>query len=371
MREIMKTVCEKDKCVGCMACIDICGKKAIQIEDTWNAYNAVIDEQRCVNCGQCQRVCQNCNPVTPMKSIQWYQGWATQEDVRKSASSGGVASALSQSFLQNGGVVCSCTFEKGEFVFRTIDNVADVHRFTGSKYVKSNPVGCYSELKRRLLKKQKVLFIGLPCQVAALKQYVGEDLREQLYTVDLICHGTPSPKVLQQFLNQHGYELEQMSDLQFRKKDFFALLQNQKELIGPKVRDAYTISFLNSICYTENCYSCAYARPERVSDISLGDSWGSTLSVEEQKKGISLILCQTEKGVDLISHANLHLQDVDIENAIARNHQLNHPSPKPEKRTYFFEELKKGKRFNGVVFHCYPKQCVKQGIKLVLNRIKK
>lgn len=369
-KQEMKTVCDKDNCAGCMACLEVCSKKAIEIRDTLDAYNAVINEEKCVNCGQCQKVCQANHQAIGQKPVYWWQGWASKESVRLTSSSGGAAQAIEQAFVENGGCVCSCKFTDGKFGFYFSDNVEDVTKFCGSKYVKSSPVGIYKDIKRCLLSGRKLLFVGLPCQVAAIKKYVGKSLQENLYTIDLICHGTPSPQLLNIFLQQYHVEIDTIKDIQFRTKTKYQIKENQ-HFIGPRgTLDNYSIAFLNSICYTANCYQCQYAKLERISDITLGDSWGSKLELQEQKKGISLILCQTPKGKDLINMANIELCPVNLDEAVKHNHQLAMPSKKPKKRELFLEKIQEGYSFNKAVRLCYPKQCTKQFIKAVLIKAK-
>lgn len=365
----MTTVCELNKCTGCMACVDICPKNAINIKDSLDAYNAVIDADKCINCNLCHKICQNNNNLELSKPIKWYQGWAEDEDVRSRSSSGGAATALMLSFVENGGYVCSCIFRDGQFLFDVTNKKEDIGMFAGSKYVKSNPQGIYKKIKNLLNNGEKVLFIGLPCQVAALKLFVGEQLVDNLYTVDLICHGTPSPQLLQMFLKQYGYELKDIKNIAFRKKNKFQVRDGDKGIITNGVTDSYIISFLNGVCYTENCYSCKYAQFNRVSDITLGDSWGSDLS-EEKDKGVSLVLVQSDKGCELIEKADLILKDVDINNAVANNKQLEHPSVKPIKYDRFFKSLKSGTSYNKSIFKAYKKQYIKQLIKKALIKCK-
>lgn len=361
----MKTVCELNKCAGCMACVDICPKKAITIEDNLSAYNAVIDKDKCISCNACYSVCQNNYPVKLMPSIKWYQGWAEEPSLRRNCSSGGIAAAISRAFIEDGGIVCSCTFNKGKFVFEFAERIEELNKFSGSKYVKSNPEGIYKRVKEYLKKDRKILFIGLPCQVSALKRYMGMQYEDKLFTADLICHGTPSVKLLEIFLNQYGYTLAKLKDIQFRVKAKFMVYGDYKGIITNGVSDKYSIAFLNSLIYTENCYSCQYACKERASDLTLGDSWGSELSMDEQKKGISLILCQTGKGSQLLNMANIHLEKVDIKRAIANNHQLSHPSVMPNGRDKFYKGLRKH-TFNSLVLWHLPKQCLRQDIKQFL-----
>lgn len=363
----MKTVCETDRCAGCMACVDSCPVAAVSIRDNLKCYNAVIDEARCLDCGKCARVCPQSNGAELLSPMAWHQGWAAEESLRKSSSSGGAAAAITKAFIQKGGAVCSCAPNDGAFRFRIAETEAEGAAFRGSRYVKSDPAGAYREMLGLLKAGKKVLFIALPCQVAAAKRFLGEP--GNLYTVDLICHGTPSPRLLDAFLAQYGKKTGDYQDLQFRKKAKFQLWGDGAGIITPGVSDRYSLAFLNGLCYTDNCYACPYARKERVSDLTLGDSWGSDLPMEEQKKGISLLLCQTEKGKALADMAALELLPVDPEKAIRSNHQLEAPSKAPEGREAFFAGLEQGKRFNALVKKALPKACFRQDVKQTLIKL--
>ena len=166
----MKTVCKINQCAGCKACVDVCKKEAISVEDTLNAMNAIIDEKRCIQCSACERVCPNNSIVQKRKPQVWYQGW--NRNTRKTSSSGGAAAGLIEAFIHSGGYVAACLFKDGEFVFDITNDLDYAKNFAGSKYVKSNPVNIYSKVAKELKTGNKVLFVGLPCQVAAVKNYV-------------------------------------------------------------------------------------------------------------------------------------------------------------------------------------------------------
>ena len=293
-----------------MACVESCPQNAIKVVDELDSYNAIINEEQCVNCDLCRKVCQNNRIVKFTQPIMWKQGWARDTLVRSNSSSGGVAQAIERAFVRSGGVVCSCAFEKGLFGFVFAESEKEVEKFKGSKYVKSNPCGIYKKIKEYLIAGRRVLFVGLPCQVEAVKCYIGEKFDNGLYTVDLICHGSPSPKVLDMFLAQYDIDTKKLSDIQFRNKNNFSVREGTSYIVQKGVMDKYSISFLNSISYTENCYHCQYANIMRVSDITLGDSWGSNLDIQEQRKGVSLILNQTLKGKELLEQSELELMDV-------------------------------------------------------------
>lgn len=365
----MKTVCNTNQCTGCMACVEKCPVKAISIIDQCQAYNAVIDEEKCIGCSTCTKVCQKNNPPVLMQPIAWYQGWTHDETIRASASSGGVASGIIRTFLEKGGAVCSCVFVDGEFIFKTIESEAEASRFIGSKYVKSNPQEAYRKILDKLKKGIDILFVGLPCQSAAVQLFVPQKYHEKLYTVDLICHGTPSPQLLNIFLSEKGIELKKIKEISFRKKERFQIREDYKTVDYNGTCDKYSIAFLNSVSYTENCYSCHFAETKRVSDLTLGDSWGSELPKEEREKGISLILCQTEKGKKLLIDSQLHLESVSLERAIEYNHQLKHPSKCPSFRKQFFDIVEK-KNFSRAVWACYPKNCLKQILKGTMVKLK-
>ena len=365
----MKTVCKLNECAGCMACVNICIKKSINVKDEVKVYNAVIDEDKCIECGMCYKICPQNIGVELRKQQEWYQGWADKK-TREQGASGGVASSISNAFIKNGGVVCSCVLENGEFIYKIAETEKEALAFAGSKYVKSNPQEVYKNIKYFLQQKRKVLFIGLPCHVAGVKKYIGNELGKSLFTIDFICHGTPSPKVLEYFLNGYGLSLKEIQNLQFRKKTVFNMYINDKIVAYPGTRDFYTIGFLEGLFYTENCYNCPYAQTKRIGDVTLGDSWGSELSQEDYLKGISLILCQTEKGKEILKQSKIHFENVDLKKAIAANHQLKHPSPKARNREIFFDLLEKGIDFQKIMAKCCLKKYIKQKIKRVLFYLK-
>lgn len=368
---LTKYVCKKDMCSGCKACIDTCKRDAINIKDTMDSLNAVIDTEKCINCKQCYNVCPNNRKLNLKEQIAWYQGWAMEEDDRQKSSSGAFATVLAKAFIENGGFIVGCTFENGDFIFKIAKNIEEIECFRGSKYVKSNPEGIYSKIKHLLEEEEKVLFIGLPCQVAAVKNFVSNQLEDALYTVDLICHGTPSKKLLENYLEQHNIKMKLCEKISFRDKYGYILKVDEKPIYHTRIQDEYITTFLAGLNFLNSCYSCRYATNKRVSDITIGDSWGSELSSEEVERGISLILCQTEKGKALLENLPFHLECVDLENARKNNRQLNNPTSMPQEREYFFNQIKKRKKYSSVVARLYPKTFVKQSIKRILYAWKK
>lgn len=86
--------------------------------------------------------------------------------------------------------------------------------------------------------------------------------------------------------------------------------------------------------------------------------------------GISLILCNTEKGKRMLDCANVFLTNVDIENAINSNPQLKAPSIMPKKRQMFFDGLSNGINFNTLVRKCCTKKWFRQFVKRQLINLR-
>lgn len=361
----MQSICEDKMCAGCMACVDACPKSAIDVLERCEYYIPRIDQSECIDCGRCTAVCQQCNPPQGSKPIKWLQGWDSNSESRRTSSSGGLAAAIIRGFISDGGIVCSCCFRDGRFGFEFSSSPADAVKFKGSKYVKSNPGGSYGHIRSLLAEGKEVLFVGLPCQVASLKNFVGKKLLPSLYTVDLICHGTPSPAILRQFLSEKGIDMNQLESIEFRSKGRFQLWKNERTIDLPGVLDAYTVAFLAGLDYTENCYHCRYASIERVSDVTLGDSWGTDLT-KEMRRGVSLVLCQNQKGQRLIDLSGAELMVVDVQTAIENNGQLRAPSKKPVARARFFKSLSRGESISNAVRRSLPKRYYKQSLKRLL-----
>lgn len=251
-------VCPPVQCTYCGACTAVCTQGAIALTDRLRGSEARIDNAKCVSCGACTRVC----PVlhTPQKSepIAIDQGWCTAEHLRLQGASGGVASAIAAAFIQTGGVICSCRFQSGECTFAFAETTEELTAFAGSKYVKSRAADLYHPLRQRLADGRSVLLIALPCQVAAAKNFIGPALGKQLYTVDLICHGTPMPAVLAQYLNSHGIDPASLADLRFRKRAAAPLIGYKA--LSPTGNDGYTTAFLNTISQSDGC-RIAYLLP--------------------------------------------------------------------------------------------------------------
>lgn len=183
-------------CFGCMACQDVCAKHCITLrKDKYGHIQPYFNKEDCVDCGLCLKICPSQNPPllnTPIKTIA---SWRINEDLRMESSSGGVASSLAEQFVNKGGIVYGCAFVP-PFNFQHIrcTSLEELKKIKGSKYVQSDLSKIYPQVSADLKAGRKVLMIGTPCQIAAVRNRF--KYNSLLYTIDLVCHGVPSSHML-------------------------------------------------------------------------------------------------------------------------------------------------------------------------------
>jgi len=344
----------KEKCCGCRGCGSICTKDAISFEDNDEGFfYPVIDEEKCVNCGLCLRVCPIATRCDGADDGTAFAAWNKNEEVLKESSSGGLFSAFAEMIIKDRGCVCGCAYDDELVPHHIIvDTIDDLKKLRGSKYVESDITGIYQQVEERL-KTQKVLFVGVPCQVAGLKNYIKAP-KNNLLTIDIICHGVPSRKMFREYLNWEEKKRDAKItafDFRSKKKHSWSLTycmnyeKNGKLLCEEKMASfsPYYAGFLASQAYRNSCYECLYANDNRVGDITLGDFWGVDRTYPElfNDEGVSCVLVNTEKGQKVLESINdgLHLKKVDRKAVVENNGQLHHPSKKPSGRDEVYKEL--------------------------------
>lgn len=338
-------ICPTDKCTGCFACVNICPKKCIEMkEDNYGYIYPEINQNLCIHCNLCNKVCPVNHPIQGNQSQNAYASWALDEEQRKLSTSGGLATLISKFVIENEGIVYGAAYENGEFQHIEINDAKELSKIRGSKYVHSYVNYSFRKIKNLLNQNTKILFIGTPCQVAGLKSFLGKE-ESNLYTIDIVCHGVPSQKLLKEELK----DFEPYDKVLFRDQNGFNLTVFNKGVVKksiPSYKSLYYQAFLDSLTYRENCYTCPYANSQRVGDLTLGDFWGLGNLKSEKKdedKGISLILVNTEKGAELLQsvESNLFLEKRPIGEAVEGNSQLRHPSIKHKNRILFEIDYKK------------------------------
>ena len=352
----MRTVCRIGSCLACSACMSICPCACVSFfgDDCGYTYT-VVDEEACIECGRCVDICPVESPVAAHACVATYVGWAADEEVRRLSASGGVASALCSFVAQRGEWFSGAIFERDYSVRHVLSrDVSILERARNSKYVYSAMDALFNDVCNVLAGGERVLFVGLPCQVAAVRSYVGRgDRAKGLTTVDLVCHGVPPVEYLQ----QHIAKIDMAGEAgicSFRDPAFdtsrhvFSLRKSDAEatlVYAEDVRiDLYQVGYHNGLIYRENCYECPFAHRERVGDITLGDyhGLGKDAPYNGSRKQVSAVLVNTEKGNLLIGDAvaagYLRMAIRPIEEPLRYDPQFNHPAVPGRQRAAFLAE---------------------------------
>ncbi len=337
----------KNDCTACSACVYSCPKGAISLQrNELGTKIAVVNEDACINCGKCVKVCHRLSPIEKATPKKVYAAWTNdREKYKNTSSSGGIAALLYDVFLQKGGIAFGAEWRGLEVIIGKAENAVEAQRFAGSKYVESDFFSAIQQILDLLNDGKEVLFIGLPCQIAALKKIFSSD---KLFTVDLICHGAPSAEYLVEYVN--SLNVYSTYDIRFRgKKDVvFCIYDEQGETVYQKGQnfDPYFRNFLDGITCKGCCYSCPYACSPRVGDVSLGDFWGINRETMQNKTDgkISLVLVNTEKGAALIDQISKDavMEERTLDEAVRQNRQLISPCTRDKERIRFEKNLKKG-----------------------------
>lgn len=315
----MQEICEHNVCTGCSACVSICPHRAISMmTDEWGFKRPQIDASRCIDCGSCLKVCPAINKPdrkTRLPEEAFYAAYHNDESTRMSSSSGGAFSALASVVLARGGFVCGAAFDEQSNKVRhiIIDDELDMPAMRASKYTQSDMGTCMSEVRDLLRAGKEVLFAGTPCQIAGLHLFLRKEYAN-LTTVDIVCHGVPSPQVYQDYVvwleNKHGSKLQSYT---FRDKrwswwrfNMKALFKNGAVYYGKWESDPYFRGFLNDYFLRECCYQCQFSKYLRYADITLSDFWGyrsDNGGFPDDDKGISMCMLNTENGQALFQNA--------------------------------------------------------------------
>lgn len=351
----MELIKNKIDCSGCAMCYNICPKRAIQMVEDENGYiYPKVNEEKCVNCGLCKKSCayqikdKNLN-----KPVKTYVATSKNDNLIKKSASGAIFASIAEEFIKKNGIVYGASMEKENDLFIVkhirVNKLEELSKLQGSKYVQSDTSKIYQPIKNDLESGAKVLFSGTPCQVDALKSYLNKQY-ENLFTIDLICHGVPNSRMFNDYIKMlEKHENSKLIDFTFRDKAkgwglyaSYNIKKNNKIL--KKVKPSYEMSyyqlFLDSKIYRENCYSCPYAKEQRVGDITIGDFWKVESEHPEYldrlniKKGVSCTLVNTDRGKKILSDfsKNILLLDSELEKVKRHNKQLIKPSELSEER---------------------------------------
>lgn len=346
-------------CYGCTACAAVCPKGAIKIiPNKEGFYYPSLEKEKCIECGVCLKVCNidktNIKKVANNMPQQVYAAWSKDPSSVLKSTSGGVSYHIIKNFIHKRGIVYGVGW-KDHLIASHIrtNSIEQIDNLRGSKYVQSYLDNTFKSIKNDLTLGLKVLFIGTPCQVGGLKAYISNNLQKNLYTIDLVCHGTPSNKMFQSYLSY----LENLSNSKIisyafrgKKKQGWRAYEivkyaNGKETWKTSGHQSYFIGFYNNLFSKEKCYNCDYSQKYRTGDVTLSDFWGSEKSnpllAKERKFGYNFFSCNTEKGFELFEFVKDELVIIpsSYEIAVAGDIRFRTSNSRPEDRDYIYKDL--------------------------------
>lgn len=345
-----------DSCVGCGACKAVCKVDAVSLTRNQGGFiKAFNDTNKCVNCGMCSNVCPIEN--IPSKSApQNVFAFKANDEIRKNSTSGGAGTALAEAVIKNNGSVYGAYLDDN-FHLRHIrtDSVEDIGLLHGTKYIQSDMTGVFESLKNDLLNENPVLFIGTPCQIASVRNFVSKEKLDarKLYLCDIICHGVPSPKVFKDYIAWlDKTEKDGVKKYYFRNKavswrgDSSAAETKTSDFIHDKNTSAFLNMYYSNNITNEACFECRFTSQDRVSDLTISDFWGieNDNPEFEDKLGVSMVMVNTSKGKVLFDMLEGEKTVANIENA--KQPQLKQPPSKPQD----YDEFRQNYRKNGIEY---------------------
>ena len=372
-------------CCGCRTCEQICPQKCIVFKKNEEGFiYPIVDENKCIQCGACLKRCPINVKDLLKKPIKAYSFVASSTETLSKSASGGVANCLSRYFIEElKGVVFGSAYTEDFYVKQIqVDNLNDLNRLNSSKYVFSDPVDTFSKVKELINSGRYVLYVGTPCQIAGLKTYLGKDY-ENLLTISLICHGTPSILAFKSMLKAYERKYHgKMIYFNFRSKKIGWGLtleatikkENGKiiEICKPLLSDIYGNDFIKLKNLRESCYRCKFASSDRASDLTIGDFWGIDAidKINSYKSGVSSLISSTEKGekyVKILSSKYGLVKEVDINSIIEYQENLRAPSRRHKERNKYY----KNRNLEKIYYHTFLFDFKRKIKKLIPQKLKK
>ena len=374
------------QCCGCSACVARCPKKCIGMTTDKDGFYVpeVLNVDACIDCGICSKACPFENPKSNDETTRFYAAYSTNEQFIMNSSSGGIFPELAAAFLKTGGMVYGAYMDDDYTLYHTgINDLSDLPKLMRSKYYQSDIRNTYHECQQDLIGGKKVLFSGVPCQIQGLKRFLGKNY-DNLYTVDIICHGVPSPLMFSAYRSylerKHSGKIVEVN---FRDKTKYGWSVAMKYVIEKPngIRKEYVYNynlssylrpFLMGLLTRESCYRCPFSSLERPGDITLGDFFGYQITRPElaHKEGLSLILVNSAKGCELkaiCDDAGVVLTDVteyDVRMSGTRN--LYKPTERPENRDVIYTSLHNKGIDYLIKMYFKPKLSLRQKIRYML-----
>lgn len=372
----------KNECCGCGACANICPRQAIKMEADDEGFRYPhINEEKCIQCSLCKNVCPVKVGNEPEQHKEnAYAAYNVDSKERSISSSGGIFILAAKEILCIGGIVYAVAFDSElRAVHQRCTNEDELDKFVGSKYVQSNMEKCYHEIADDLKNQKSVLFVGTPCQVKSINNYL--ELRrirkENLITVDFICHGVPSPLAWEKYIRQkekaHSAKIHEAN---FRSKisgwkkfSMKITFNDNSEYSAIMDNDVYLDSFFRNLTLRQSCFNCSQKGMQKSSDLTMADFWGIEKEYPEfgDNKGCSFVVINSEKGEKFFQkiRGNVIVKKIDFENGIKHNKCWYESVKKPPQRDKFMKELKSTEDFERLS----KKYAKKTGIWVLVRKI--
>lgn len=377
----------KTLCCGCSACEQKCPKHCISMqEDREGFLYPKVNEEDCIDCGICEKVCGELNPYNEQKPLNVYAAINKDEEVRLNSSSGGIFYLLAEKHISEGGVVFGARFDKDwQVILDYSETIENVTAFMGSKYVQARVSTAYKDAELFLKQGRKVLFSGSPCQIAGLYHYLRKDY-ENLTTVDFVCHGVPSPKVWQRYLDEVVTACKRATnDAKYCNRSNgwrrykFDLSYDEDEQVtylSSYYKDNHFMrAFISDMTLRPSCYDCQAKHGRSHSDITIGDFWGVNGVFPEinDDKGTGLLLVNTEKGKQCLDFSRVVCKESRVDVAAKYNGGLSSQVNPHPKRMEFFSNLDKSNSVIALINNCLRPSFIERvqlGMELCKKRIK-
>ena len=344
---------EYDACTGCGSCLAICKRKAISmIRDNEGFLRPVINASSCIGCHMCEMACPVLTKIVGVVGSKAYAVVSNDSEVRSRSTSGGVFPLVANLMLKEGGIVYGVAFDGDtrQVVFKSVMNSHDIGPICGSKYVQAYPHAAYLEISKRLAESRvPILFAGTPCQVAGLKNFLSISgvPQDNLYLVEVICHGVPSRLAFERFMEQFKFRI---STVVFRSKikGWYDYKMEVNDIEGKnRLRSqrvpAYLMGFLKSLYNRRSCQECKFRNGITLADLTIGDCWGIEKKYPDMfdNKGASLVITRTGKGRELLLRItdSVDCREYDWGIAISDNPSLVRSPRQHPSREEFFKRM--------------------------------
>lgn len=341
----------KSDCCGCSACYKICPTSAISfVNDKEGFKYPQFDKSKCIECGLCEKVCPFIHTKTYTEQDQSIYAALTKnkENYFKSAS-GGVFRPLCEQVLKQGGIVYGAAYnDKFEVYHKKVTSLNDISSLQGSKYVQSDIGNTFVDIRSELKSNRLVLFSGTPCQVNGLKNFLIKNY-ENLITVDLICHGVPSPMVFRDYVSlvsKKGslcaIEMRGKQESDYRTK-FRLKYSDGKTIEETPLTRLWGNLYFGQYISRPSCSKCPYTMFSRSGDITLGDYWGSQKVFDNypQNKAISIVMINSERGRKIWDMVKDGFDTMKGDKGSASQPSLKYPAKQNPNRNSFWQDYEK------------------------------